>query len=840
MKIFLIGDLTVTTTTSKSELFSGWGRTLKEYLKDQTINFVSGELSNLILLESSFDQALSMMDEQDIVLIHFDHQSDIKEYTQAMNQLIVRLKEKKVQVILCTPVRKDGKQELRFGVHNISAACRKIAQTHEIPVYDLNRYSYHLIDQYEISQLENIGADEIAKYVKGRLREYVQQEPLFKKHYYGACMYPEVWSKEIFAHDVRHMASIGMNFARFGEFAWRAIEPKEGEFDLTIFEEALALYQEQNIDVCICIPTPTPPRWLTLKYPDAVIKNIDGITMTHGSRQHACTNNEDYRKYAYRMTRRVAALAKKYENIIAIQLDNEFKCHVDLCYCSSCQKKWHQFLIDEYQTIEHLNQSWGTNIWSEYYDAFNDVVLPTKTPFLHNSSLMNAFRKFTTQSLNEFAHDLCHFIRMETDVPITHNTAFGFNLMNDRLFSDLDVAGFDTYPPADNFPAYTLNLDRWRNVKEKNNEMLLLETCTSHVGHLENYPIPRPSGFITSEMFIGFAANLKTFSYWHYRGHRFGVEQPHSAVVTSWGEPDIGYDDVVTSGKLAQKMQPFLLESTYKKAKIAFMYSDHAKRFYTIDNGGYYDHRTLVTDYYGSLIRAGINLEVIHEESSYDDFDVLIVPYIRWINPTMLAKFNDFVRKGGKLILGPMTGDRTEDLAWPEKNGLDILGSWLGLNKIKQYSVHEIPFQVSGYGFKEQFDRLVTVFNGNHEWQPILKGPQKEVIAAKRKMERGEVIYIGGQPVELRNSLLWQGFIKTEILPYETDRLFISLEEGLVKYRRETAETIQLYITNMTNQQVTYKLNLESTDLLTGSQKIPDYYQLEGYQHLILSFEKNL
>src|SRR5699024_8225427 len=110
--------------------------------------------------------------------------------------------------------------------------------------------------------------------------------------------------------------------------------------------------------------------------------------------------------------------------------------------------------------------------------------------------------------------------------------------------------GFDTYPAASNYPAYTMNVDRWRNVKPTNNEALLLETCTSHAGHIENYIPAAPDGWITAEFFAGFAGNLRAFNYWHFRNHRFGVEQPHSAVVTAWGEPDVGYEDVVANGKL--------------------------------------------------------------------------------------------------------------------------------------------------------------------------------------------------------------------------------------------------------------------------------------------------
>lgn len=873
MKVLLAGDSTVAAYSQEFAPMMGWGEALAAQLGDtaDVINFAKpGSTTRSFVEEGLFEQLLEKVDAEALVLFQFGHNDQnpangvkLNEYYARLQRMIAEVKAKEGQPILCTPVerRVDGDGRSGQTLTDFLPICRRLAEEAEIPLFDLNRYSFYLYREHGLEGAKQLfmwlgrgeqanypmgsvddthfrgeGAHEIARYVKIRLQEFLRKGPLFKKHYYGACMYPEVWSREIFEHDVAHMQEIGMNFARFGEFAWKTIESDEGCFDLSLLERALDTYQKHSIDVCLCIPTPTPPRWFTRKYPGSLVKNADGTLMEHGSRQHVCTNNEDFRRYAYRMTRKVANLADKYPNVIAIQLDNEFKCHVDLCYCDSCRTRWHQYLKEAYGTVGNLNEKWGTQVWSEAYDSFEEVVLPTRTPFLHNSSLMNAFRKFTALTLNEFAHDLCHFVRMETDVPITHNSAFGFNLMNDHLFADLDVAGFDTYPSADNYPAFLLNVDRWRNVRKHSNEALLLETTPSHTGHLENHVAPHPAGFITAEMFIGFAGNLKSFSYWHYRSHRHGVEQPHSAVVTAWGEPDLGYEDVVRSGNLAQEMQPHLLASEYRKAKIAFMYSDHAKRFFTIDHGGCQDHRGLVTDYYSSLIKAGIRLEVIQENSDYTGYEVLIVPFVRWISATVLEKLQAFVAAGGKLILGPMTGDRTEELAWPERNGLDRIGEWLDFNGIRQFSVKNLAYPGIYQGMQENMDRLVTTFQCPEGWQILMAGPGGKALAARRPLGNGEIIYLGALPQDLNGSRLWKSFIAEEIKPYEMDRHLLSVAEGIVKYRRETPDHVQLYLTNMARTESEFTLLQEATNLLTGKLYTKGTHCLDSYGYSILAF----
>lgn len=876
MKIVLGGDSTVADYPLDQQPMMGWGQALPSYLPPEVNvrNFAkNGSTTRSFIEEGLFEQLLQEVEPNTVVLLQFGH-NDQKEknhvtmevYIAHLTDMIRQIKEKAGIPILCTPVERRVGEEGRLA-HTLSAflpVLRELSRTEEVVLFDLNRYTYHYYDTLGLeaskalfvwlapnehpnypagladdTHFSKLGAHMIARYVAIRLQAFFHEQPLFPDIYYGACMYPEVWSEEIMQSDSHTMKTVGMNFARIGEFMWRDLEPQPGEYDFSLLERALEQYQANGIDVCLCIPTPTPPRWFAKQYPEALVTNQDGTKMHHGSRQHVCTNNEDFRRYAYRLTRKIAEIAEKHENVVMLQLDNEFKCHVDLCYCTTCQTRWHTYLKDSYQSVTNLNECWGTKVWSEWYDAFEDVVLPLTTPFLHNSSLMNAFRRFTTDTLNEFAHDLCHFIRMETALPITHNSAFGFNLQNDELFADLDIAGFDTYAPADNYPAYTMNLDRWRNVKPRNKEMLLLETCTANAGHIENYAAPRPHGFVTSEAFIGYAGNLKSFCFWHFRGHRYGVEQPHSAVLTAWGEPDRGYEEVARIGELRQQIAPLLAETKYVSAKIAIIYSDYSKRFYTIDHGGVYDYRSLFTEFYGSLIRQGIRVEIIQENSTLEEYDVVLAPFVRWISPTLLKKFAAFTEAGGKLILGPMTGDRTKELAWPATNGLDRLGEWLGFDQIQQFTVKGLTYQLTYDGLKELLDHLVTVFHCPEDWETIGRG-NDQTLLAKKQVAQGEIIYLGALPSNLPDSLIWQSFCRKELFPYESERQLIKCSEGVMKYRRESATHVQLWISNLGLTTADFTLHLPGFERLSGEALARGNHRLEPYENLIIEWEKTV
>ena len=63
-------------------------------------------------------------------------------------------------------------------------------------------------------------------------------------------------------------------------------------------------------------------------------------------------------------------------NIIGWQIDNEIYCVEDGCFCPHCLEDFHNKLKEKFGTIENLNQSWNLNLFSQWYDSFEDVPAP--------------------------------------------------------------------------------------------------------------------------------------------------------------------------------------------------------------------------------------------------------------------------------------------------------------------------------------------------------------------------------------------------------------------------------------------------------------------------------
>ena len=111
---------------------------------------------------------------------------------------------------------------------------------------------------------------------------------------FGAAYYPEDWPESERPFDIKMMKEAGMNVMRFGEFAWRKMEPKPGEYDFKWLHEVIDDLAANGIKSILGTPTATPPRWFLKQYPDAAKLNADGHRTPHGGRRHCCSNNPDY------------------------------------------------------------------------------------------------------------------------------------------------------------------------------------------------------------------------------------------------------------------------------------------------------------------------------------------------------------------------------------------------------------------------------------------------------------------------------------------------------------------------------------------------------------------
>jgi len=274
-------------------------------------------------------------------------------------------------------------------------------------------------------------------------------EQVFKQLKTGVCYYPEHWDKSVWKDDIKRMRSFGISAIRIGEFAWNKIEPVEGKFDFSFFEEFLSLCDESGMKVILGTPTATPPAWLTEKYPEALNRRRDGVPFYHGARRHYNYNSPKYRELSARIVKKMAKAYSPHECIIGWQIDNEINCEVNEFYSKSDSVAFRKYLQNKFGTLENLNEALGTTFWNQTYTDWEEIHVPRNTiGGTINPHFMLEYKRFISYSAISFAKMQADIIKeyRRDGVFITTNGMFS-NIDNHAFSRDvLDVYCYDSYP----------------------------------------------------------------------------------------------------------------------------------------------------------------------------------------------------------------------------------------------------------------------------------------------------------------------------------------------------------------------------------------------------------
>jgi beta-galactosidase GanA len=111
----------------------------------------------------------------------------------------------------------------------------------------------------------------------------------------GAAYYPEAWDESEQDRDIAAMQKAGIKVARMAEFAWAKMEPREGEYDFSLFREVVDKCRERGLSVIMCPPSAAPPVWMTHKYPEIFADFGYAYVKTLAQNFYGITNTKAYR-----------------------------------------------------------------------------------------------------------------------------------------------------------------------------------------------------------------------------------------------------------------------------------------------------------------------------------------------------------------------------------------------------------------------------------------------------------------------------------------------------------------------------------------------------------------
>lgn len=664
-----------------------------------------------------------------------------------------------------------------------------------------------------------------------------------KKLWHGVCYYPELWPEEDMDRDIVEMKNLGINMIRIGEFIWSSIEPEEGKISTQLLRKVMDKFHAAGIAVVLCTPTATPPVWLTHNHPDRLFVNAEGERLIHGARQHVSYEHPAVRKACLRIIERIAKDVGDHPAIIAWQIDNELKCHVAEDFSPAAVVSWHRWLKKRFHTIDRLNKEWGTHMWSTWYQSFEQVPAPFKTPFLHNASLSTAYRMFNREAIAEFSDMQCTIIRQYSKAPITHNTNPAFSVNHERLFQHLDFASYDAYPSSKEWPALVFRSDMYRAAKP-GRPFWLMETSVSHNGWLGTHSPMHPDKFLMAESVLVYGLGAEGVNYWLWRQQRSGAEINHSAVMTSWFKPSIGYQQVKLVEAARKQLEPFMISSKPLVPEIAVTWSDHARAMIETEPmdkevGFPETYGGVIQWWHGVLFETGYHRDVRFEGAELAGLKLLITPAMPYVSEEFLQRVINFVKNGGIWLIAPATGTRTREHTIHTDAGLGMLDKLAGVKTQAVFpltatgitgSVANKTLQFTGYCAAVTADTTDTKVLGkiNSDLVP------DTAFLTERKLGKGKVVLLSAHPSGADGKIFIQELIKKYAQECNIAAPF-DATPGTVICPRIDDKGQQLWVVvNMNGEGGKIKLPAKCSDAISGKNISTAYLDLGAYEWRIL------
>jgi beta-galactosidase len=482
--------------------------------------------------------------------------------------------------------------------------------------------------------------------------------------YIGVDYYPEHWPEDMLEKDIQGIKELGANIVRIGEFAWHLMEKKEGEFDFSFFDAVIEKLKKENMKVMFGTPTATFPAWLAKKYPSILSEDELGQQRVFGGRRQYCFNSEDYRTYSARITTELVKHYRNEEAIIAWQIDNEFGHEgSDMCYCNQCHQAFQTFLSNKYNTIEILNETYGTIFWGQTYNDFSEIPVPKKTITTHNPSLQLDWARFRSYSVNSYAHEQTAIVKelKGNHQLVTTNVSGGFFgkwFDHEENVKVMDFVSYDNYPVWGGLTkpispsAIAMTHDFNRGLLNQN--YWIVEELMGMQGHDEIGYLPRPN---QAKMwsYQAFAHGCNNMLYFRWRGMTKGAEQFCYGIVDHDNHYGRKYKEVQSLFQDVQQYENVL--NAEIKADIAVLYDyDNvwSWRFQTQSAG--FDFTNELLRLYTPFYQLNTKMDVVPVTRDFSSYKVLVVPALQIIDEELGQRFKSFVENGGTIVFSFRAG----------------------------------------------------------------------------------------------------------------------------------------------------------------------------------------
>ena len=656
----------------------------------------------------------------------------------------------------------------------------------------------------------------------------------YRTFLFGVAYYPEQWPESYWDRDAAWMQECGVNVVRMGEFAWSLMEPKEGAYDFSLFDRAIALLARHGIKTILGTPTAAPPKWLTNRYPETLLVYSDGRTADDQTRRHYCYISPIYRRLSRQIVTAMAEHFQNNPNVIGWQIDNEFNCHVDECYSDNCRAAFREWLRARYGELHSLNERWGTAFWSQWYSAWGQLDLPYPPPASHNPALVLNYKRFISDSVVSYQKEQVDIIRQRRPADfITHNGFFK-NIDYYRLSRDLDLFAYDNYPCFLDAPQYPIG-SRLTLSRGFANRMMIMEQQTGPGGQTYLLRTPRP-GEMSLWAFQAIAHGADGILHFRWRTARRGAEQYWSGVLEHDNVPRARFQEFKKEGWQIRKIGREILGSRVV-SDIAALKDFDAEWVFDFQ---YLTREVNVAEEFDWIFQAASelkhNIDFIGRRADFRRYKIILAPHLVLMDSDLALKIQDFVQHGGTFILSAHSAVKDRDNGMTDRVKPILLNDLFGV-EVAGFNCYQPPSRrknalhfedgtaIPVHVFADELKRTHAAAIATWDRDYLRGAPA----CTENKAGQGKAVYYGSFfNLEAARHLLRRYAAEHNLRP-----LLPGIPSDVEVTRRTKGNSNYYFILNHDSDAATVKPGAGYFDLLEGTEAPPSF-TLRPFEYKVL------
>lgn len=483
----------------------------------------------------------------------------------------------------------------------------------------------------------------------------------FSRILYGGDYNPNQWPKEIWQEDMTLFRKAGINSATINVFSWAKIQPAEETFYFDELDEIIEMLSQENCEIVLATATGALPAWMFKRYPEVARTDIEGRQHKFGQRHNACPNSPMYQKFARGIAEKLAERYGQNEHIVCWHVNNEYGGE---CYCEHCQKAFRVWLKKKYGTLDALNKAWNTEFWGHTIYDWDEIVAPDLLGDAINeedtafAGLSIDYRRFNSDSILEnYKMERDAIRRFDQTTPITTNLMGTFKGLDYfKWAKEMDIVSWDSYP-AYNTPwsEVAMRHDLMRGLKQA--PFMLMEQTPSQQNWQPYNSLKRP-GQMRAQSYQTIAHGADTIQFFQLRRSVGACEKFHGAVIEHVGTENTRvFREVTQLGKELEQLGDAVLGADNKaNVGIIFDWDNYWALEYTSGPNKDLQYVDQIHQYYRYFYNQNIPVDMIPVDADFSQYSLVVAPVLYMIKEGMAEALDAFVKNGGTLVTGFMSG----------------------------------------------------------------------------------------------------------------------------------------------------------------------------------------